>query len=191
MNRLIEQRTDKERNIKNKLKELNEIKNTIEEINNTHFLEMTFDKYKNKTLLDEYYHNQYLKLSEYINGVRFNQLDGNLIESLIKHFREQADNCIHVMESFKEFESNPDSKELENSYRETFNNKVDGLHLEALELLTEYFALVGEDETRIFKLKLKGKLPAPITTVDIETNMESKRRGIPYDYGNRKRSRKK
>ena len=144
MKQLIEQRTAYERKFKAKQLELDSVKQQIEEIDNTDFLDMTFDMYVKKSALQDYHYNQYDQLNKRMNTVRFDSLNGDLIKNITSHIRQQADVCPFVSSHFEGYENNPNNKGLEEAYHEAFNEKVDELHTEAVNGLSEYFAIVGE-----------------------------------------------
>ena len=185
MKQLIEQRTVQDRKFKDKRQELDGIKQQINEINNTDLFDMTFEMYVKKSALHEYHYNQSDQLQKRMNEVRLDRLNGDLKKNIINYIRQQADDCSTVLSKFEEFESNPRTEWLEEEYRKAFDNEVDKLHGEAIELLGEYFGIVGKESERIFRVEFGRELPAPITRGDIGTNVESEQKGIPYDYARR------
>lgn len=190
MKQIIEKRTELERKFKAKQQELDNVLQQIAEINNTDFLEMTFDMYVKKSALQDYHHNQSDQLQKRVNEVRFNNLNGNMIKIITSHIRQQADDCPTVSNAFSEFERSPNDRVLKEVYYSAFNEKVDELHTESINMLGEYFSIVGKETEQVFKNELKRELPAAITVVEIETNAESVSKGVPYDYANRKSTRK-
>lgn len=190
MKQLIERRTELERKFKAKQQELDDVKRQIEEINNTDFLDMTFEMYVQKSALQEYHYYQSDQLHKRMNEVRFHSLNGDLIKVIASHIRQQADNCPIVSDAFAEFECNPGNEVSKEVYNHAFNEKVDELHAESINALGEYFSIVGKETERLFEIELAGNLPASITTVEIATNAESVSKGIPYNYANRKSTRK-
>jgi|SRR5699024_3613728 len=186
MKQIIEQHTAFEKQAKAKQQELEDIKQQIERIDSTDLFAMTFDNYTIKPQLQAYYDAHSQQLANRVNAYRFdpiNKLDTNIIN----YIRQQADKECNDL--FIEFENNPNDKATKEKYYEAFDHKVDELHVEALELLTDYFNAVDDDMARRLKSSIKTSLPKAITESDVETGRESKRRGIPFDYARRTSTR--
>lgn len=185
MRKIIEQRTKTAKQVKGKKEELQSIKERLDDINKKDLFQITFDDFRDKDALTNYYSQQTTKLVEYQNALN-NDLVGDLSKQIADHIRKEADNDQEVIEAFEPFEAQPSNQELQEAYYKAYNDKVDELHNEALDLLTEYFETIDDNQGRSFRKRLEIYLPAPIRIVEVETKKESEKLGISYSYANRK-----